>query len=155
MWLVDLGSTSNGGRYQFNTKLIEYNLYPFSLIHNVGLISIITGNCPPSDIGAARICPTQGPFCTVQLFGAGTRQYKGVQRVYWNQFPNKMFYGNFRGPHHYSAAGRRSRSFRCIAWDSMVCSCVAPVLCFCCDQHWIQVLQLCPRFNSGNIWWSC
>jgi hypothetical protein len=34
---------------------------------------------------------------------------------------------------HYSAAGRRLWSFRCITCDRMVCSSVAPVLCFCFD----------------------
>ena len=38
---------------------------------------IFSGNCPPGDIGAARIGQTQGPFCTVQLFGAGAHQVQG------------------------------------------------------------------------------
>ena len=44
------------------------------LIH---MTHIFSGNCPPGDIGAARIGQTQGPFCTVQLFGAGAHQVQG------------------------------------------------------------------------------
>ena len=36
-----------------------------------------SGTCPPSDIGAAGIGQTQGPLCTVQLFGAGSHQVPG------------------------------------------------------------------------------
>jgi hypothetical protein len=43
----------------------------------IRLIPIISSNFSPSDIGAARIGQTQGPFCTFQLFGAGTRQEQG------------------------------------------------------------------------------
>jgi hypothetical protein len=43
----------------------------------IRLVPIIAGDFLPSDIGAARIGKTQGPFCTFQLFGAGTRQVQG------------------------------------------------------------------------------
>ena len=38
------------------------------------MTNIFSCNGPPPDIGAARIGQTQGPFCTVQLFGAGAHQ---------------------------------------------------------------------------------
>ncbi len=41
-----------------------------------------------------------------------------------------------------------------IARVRLVCPCLAPVLCFCYDRHWIQVPWLCPCFNPGNIWRS-
>ena len=41
------------------------------------MIIILSGKCPTSDIGAARISQIQGEFRSVQLFGAWTHQ---VQR---------------------------------------------------------------------------
>ena len=56
-------------------------LVPFTIIRIIRLIQIMTyifsGNCPPSDIGAAGIGQTQGSFCTVQLFGTGSHQVQG------------------------------------------------------------------------------
>jgi hypothetical protein len=58
---------------------MEYLFYPFFLLLRIlRLIPIITGSCHPSDIGAARIGQTQGPFSTVQLFGASTRVCIGL-----------------------------------------------------------------------------
>ena len=64
------------------------------LIHIITLI--LSGYCPPSDIGAERICKTQGPFRTVLQLMLGHTKYKGVQRVYCNPFPSKMFHGSHR-----------------------------------------------------------
>ena len=73
---------------------------------------ILSGNCPPCDIGAARIGQTQGPLCseicTVQLFGAGAHQVQGsaaglLQSVSVENVPRKSLHG----PCHDSAAGRR------------------------------------------------
>ena len=69
---------------------------------------IFSGNCPPGDIGAARIGQTQGPFCTVQLFGAGAHQVQGsaaglLQSVSVENVPWKSSHG----PRHDSAAGHR------------------------------------------------
>ena len=77
MWLADLGSISDGGSNHSSKKNWNFFLIPFTLIRFIRLIPIIAGNFPPSDIGAARIGQTQGPFCTVQLFGTGTRQVQG------------------------------------------------------------------------------
>jgi hypothetical protein len=38
------------------------------------MIIILSGMCHPSDLAAARIGQTQGGFCPVKLFGAGTHQ---------------------------------------------------------------------------------
>ena len=75
------------------------------LIH---MTHIFSGNCPPGDIGAARIGQTQGPFCTVQLFGAGAHQVQWsaaglLQSVSVKNVPWKSSHG----PRHDSAAGHR------------------------------------------------
>ncbi len=77
MWLADLGSSSNGGSNHSIKKNWNIIFIPFTLMRIIRLIPIIAGNFPPSDIGAARTSQTQGPFCTVQLVGAGTRQMQG------------------------------------------------------------------------------
>ena len=74
MWLADLGSRSFGGSNPSIQKHWNIFLTPFSLIRIIRLEHVIAGNCSPSDIGAARIGPAQGQFCTVQLFGAGAHQ---------------------------------------------------------------------------------
>jgi hypothetical protein len=43
-------------------KLLEIFFIPFTLMRIIRLIPIIAGNFPPSDIEAARIGKTQGPF---------------------------------------------------------------------------------------------
>ena len=78
MWLADLGSRSSGGSNHSIEKGMNIFFVPFTIIRIIRLIQIMTyifiGNCPPSDIGAAGIGQTQGPFCTVQWFGAGSHQ---------------------------------------------------------------------------------
>ena len=78
MWLADLGSRSDGGSNHSIEKYLKIFLVPCTIIRIIRIIQIMTnifsGNGPPADIGAARIGQTQGPFCTVQLFGAGAHQ---------------------------------------------------------------------------------
>ena len=89
MWLADLGSRSYGGSNHSILNYLKIVLVPFTIIRIIQIIQIIThifsGNCPPSDMGAAGVGQTQGPFCTVLLFGAGSHQvqayYKEVHRV--------------------------------------------------------------------------
>ncbi len=58
-----------------NAKL---NFVSLTIIHIIRImIIILSGNCPSSDIGDSRISPTQGSFCDVPLFGAGTHQVHG------------------------------------------------------------------------------
>ena len=77
MWLADLGSSSNGGSKLSTKKWWNIFFIPFTLMRFIQLIPIIAGNFPPSDIGTARIGQSQGPFCSVQLFGAGAHQVQG------------------------------------------------------------------------------
>ena len=77
MWLADLGSRSDGGSNHSCKQYWNIFFIPITLIRFKRLIPIIAGNFPPSDIGPARIGQTQGPFCTLQLFGAGTNQAQG------------------------------------------------------------------------------
>ncbi len=57
---------------------------------------ILSGYCPPWDIEASRVGKTQGPFALFNGLVLGHTKYKGVQRVYCNPFPSKMFYGSHR-----------------------------------------------------------
>ena len=112
MWLADPGSRSNGDSNHLIRNYLKLFFVPFSIIRIIHLIHIMThilsGNCPPRDIGAARIGLTQGPFCTFQLFGAGAHQVQGcaagllqsvsVENVLWK---------SSHGPRHDSAAGHR------------------------------------------------
>ena len=70
--------------------------------------NMFSGNCPPLDIEAAGIGQTQGPFCIVQLFGAGSHQVQGcaaglLQSISGENVPWKSSIG----PRHDSAAGHR------------------------------------------------
>ena len=112
MWLADLGSRSDGGSNHSISKYLRIFLVHVTIIRIMHLIQIMThivsGYCPPWDIGAARIGKTQGPFFTVQLFGAGAHQVQGcaagllqsvsVENVLWK---------SSHGPRHDSAAGHR------------------------------------------------
>ena len=100
MWLADLGSRSNGGSNHLIRNFLKLFFVPFSIIRIIHLIHIMThilsGNCPPWDIGAARIGQTQGHFALFNCLVLGHTKYKVVQRVYCNPFPSKMFYGSHR-----------------------------------------------------------
>jgi hypothetical protein len=62
----------------------KINFVLLTIIHIIRImIIILSGNCPSSDIGHARINPTQGSFCAVQLFGAGTRVCSGYTATHF------------------------------------------------------------------------
>ena len=112
MWLADLGSRSNGGRNHSIEKYLNIIFIPVTIIRIMRLIHImllmLSGNCALCNIGAARIGQTQGPFRTVQLFGAGAHQVQGsaaglLQSVSVENVPWKSSHG----PRHDSAAGHR------------------------------------------------
>jgi hypothetical protein len=108
MWLADLGSSSNGGNNHSIKNYWNIFFIPFLLVRIIRLIPIMTGNFPPPEIGAARIYPTQGPFCTVQLFGAGTRKVQGCAAgLLQSVSEENVLWKSSHGPRHYSAAGRR------------------------------------------------
>ncbi len=109
------GRATQTPTYQFNCKLLEYIFG--SLYYNThytsltDLANIFSGNCPPSDIGAAGISQTQGPFCTVQLFGAGSHQVEGcaaglLQSISGAGSEN-VLWKSLNGPRHYSAIRHR------------------------------------------------
>ncbi len=69
---------------------------------------ILSGNGPPSDFGAARIGPTQQPFCTVQLFGAGAHKVQGCAAgLLQSVSEENVLWKSSHGPRHDSAAGHR------------------------------------------------
>jgi hypothetical protein len=146
MRLADLGSSSNVGSNHSIKKYWNIFFIPFTLMRIKRLIPIIAGNFPPSDIGAARIGQTQGPFCTVQLFGAGSLGHakcKGVQRVYC--FRTKCsteviawtpsLFGRRASITELSLYHLRQCGY-CTQAMALACSSVAPVLGFCYDRHW-------------------
>ncbi len=108
MWLADLGSSSNGGSKHSSKKCWNIFFIPFTLMRFIQLIPIIAGNFPPSDIETARIGQMQGPFCTLQLFGAGTHQAQGCAAgLLQSVSEQNVLWKSSHGPCHYSAAGRR------------------------------------------------
>ena len=112
MWLADLGSRSLGGSYHSIEKGMNIFLVPFTIIRIIRLIQIMTsifsGNCPPSDIGAAGIGQTQGPFCTVQLFGAGSHQVPGCAAGLLQSISGEnVLWKSSNGPRHNSATWHR------------------------------------------------
>ena len=112
MWLADLGSRSSGGSNHSIEKVMNIFLVPFTIFRIIRLIQIMThifpGNCPPSDIGAAGICQMQGPFCTVQLFGAGSHQVQGCAAGLLQSISGKnVLRKSSNGPRHDSATRYR------------------------------------------------
>ena len=112
MWLADLGSRSKGGSNHSIENHQRIILVPVTIIRIIRLIQIITnifsGYCPPSDIGAARIGQSQGPFCTVQLFGAGSHQVQGCAAGLLQSISGEnVLRKSSNGPRHNSATRHR------------------------------------------------
>ncbi len=106
MWMADLGSRSNGRSNDSITKYLKICLVPFTFIRH-GFISIISsGNCPPSDIWAARIGRHTGYFALFNCLVLGHTKYKGMQQVNSIHFHRKVWESS-HGPHHDSAAGHQ------------------------------------------------
>jgi hypothetical protein len=97
MWLAVIGSRSYGDSNYSITKYLKICFAPFTIKRFLSIMTIIlSGNCPPSDIGAARIGQSKGHLARFNCLVVGHTKYKDVQRVYCNPFPSKMFYGNHR-----------------------------------------------------------
>ena len=112
MWLADLGSRSYGGSNHSIEKVLEYifgSLYYYTHYTFYTAYDIyFSGNCPPSDIGAAGIGQTQGPFCTVQLFGAGSHQVPGCAAGLLQSISGEnVLWKSSNGPRHNSATWHR------------------------------------------------
>ncbi len=112
----------------------------------------MTGNCPPSDMGAQESAKRKGHFGLFNCLVLGHAKYKGVQRVYCNPFPKKMFYGGHRmDPDIIWPPGIDKGAFVVLpdtVWYARV------LLLFSAsasNRHWIQVLRLCPQFNPANV----
>jgi hypothetical protein len=60
------------------------------------MIIILSGECHPSDLAAAKIGQTQGAIALYNRLVLGHTKNKGVQRIYCNPFPAKPFYGSHR-----------------------------------------------------------
>jgi hypothetical protein len=90
----------------------------------------------------------KGHFALFNCLVLGHTKYRGVQLVYCNPFPTKMFYGS----HRMDLVMIRPPGINNGAFVVMPESIwYARVFCFCYDGHWIQVFQLCPRIYLGNV----
>ncbi len=59
-------------------------------------------------MGTTRVGPTQGPFCSVQLFGAGAHQVQGCAAGLLQSVSDlNVLLKSSHGPRHDSAAGHR------------------------------------------------
>jgi hypothetical protein len=56
------------------------------------------------------------------------------------------------GPCRDKAARYRSWSVCCLARFGLVCSCIAPVLRFCCDGHWVSLAPSPSTVPSCQQW---
>lgn len=152
---VDLSSSPKGESNITRQNIQRYFVNSFVLYALYILYSLFAGRCSPTNIGTARIGPTQGAFWSVQLSGDRTHQVQGcaasiLQSVSCKTVP---WQSPIR-PRHDKAAGYRQWGFRCLARFSLVCSCIASVLRYCYDGHWLQVLWVCPCLDLGNLRWS-
>ena len=153
MWLADLGSSSNGGSNHSITKYMNIFLFPFTIIRFISIMTIIlSGNCPPSDFGAATCCKNRPNarailHCSI-VWCWGTQSTRVCSGFTAIRFRRKCSMEVIAWTP--SLFGRRASimdlsSYRQRQSGMLVCR---------YDWHWIQVLWLCSRFNPGNIWWS-
>jgi hypothetical protein len=105
MWLADLGSSSNGGS---NHSIQNYWNIFLSLLHRLLQVTLLHVTSLLQTSVAARLGQTQGPFCTFQLLGAGTRQVQGCAAgLLQSVSKENVLWKSSHEPRHYSAAGRR------------------------------------------------
>jgi hypothetical protein len=111
------------------------------------------GKCSAWDIGLDRVSGAQGPFLTVQLFGAWSPQVQwcaasllqpvSCEAVLWQSPP---------GSRHNKAAGSRPSSLRGdVIFSLSVCTGFAPFLSHITNRHRVQNVWLCTHVNTGNI----
>ncbi len=86
------------------------------------MIFILGGTCPSSDIGNSRISPTQGSFCAVQLFGAGTHQVHGCAAdILQSVSYENVLLQSLTGPCHDLAAWNQQWGICCVAGNRVLC----------------------------------
>ncbi len=142
-------------RNKLRVKMSENSFCSLTIIHIIHImIIILSGKCPASDHAAARISQTQGAFCPVELFGAGTHQeQRCAPDILQPVSCEAVLRQSPPGPRHDSATGYRPWSLCRFAQYSLVCSGITPFFCLCYIRHWIQVLRMrpCVDVQVGNI----
>ena len=97
MWLADLGSRSQGGSNHWISKNRGIFLVVCTIIRIIRLIHIMLQvNALLQTLELQESAERKGHFSLFNCLVLGHTKYSGVQRVYCNPFPAKMFYGSHR-----------------------------------------------------------
>ena len=97
MWLADLGSRLKDGSNHLLTNYLSIFLDPFPIIRIIRFIHIMSQvNALLQTLELQESAQRKGHFSLFNCLVLGHTKYKGVQRVYCNPFPTKMFYGSHR-----------------------------------------------------------
>ena len=97
MWLADLGSRPNGDSNHSISNYLRIFLVPFSIIRIIRFIHIMSQvNALLQTLELQESAQRKGHFALFNCLVLGHTKYRGVQRVYCNPFPTKMFYGSHR-----------------------------------------------------------
>ena len=95
MWLADLGSRLKDGSNHLITNYLSIFLDPFPIIRIIRFIHIMSQvNALLQTLELQESAQRKGHFSLFNCLVLGHTKYKGVQRVYCNPFPTKMFYGS-------------------------------------------------------------
>jgi hypothetical protein len=95
MWLADLGSSSNGGsNHSIKKCIIFLSLFRLYALYVVYQLIQVTAFLQTLELQESA--KRKGHLARFNCLVLGHSKYKGVQRVYCNPFPKKMFYGSHR-----------------------------------------------------------
>ena len=97
MWLADSGSRSEDGGNHWISKWEDIILVVFAIIRIIRLIHIMSQvDALLKTLELQESAQRKGHFALFNCLVLGHTKYKGVQRVYCNPFPTKMFHGSHR-----------------------------------------------------------
>ena len=97
MWLADLGSRLKSGSNHSISNYLSIFLDPFPIIRIIRIIHIMSQvNALLQTLELQESAQRKGHFSLLNCLVLGHTKYRGVQRVYCNPFPTKMFYGSHR-----------------------------------------------------------
>jgi hypothetical protein len=106
---VDLCSNPKGGsNLTWKKRYTDIFWLVLNYTHYTFYTHYFAGQCPPKNIGTARISPTQGAFCSVQLSGDWTHQVQGcAASILQSVFCENVLWQSSIGPSHHDdkAAG--------------------------------------------------
>ena len=99
MWLVDLGSRSDGGSNHSISNYLNIFLVLFPIIRIIRLIHIMAQvDALLKTLELQESAQRKGRFSLFNCLVLGHTKYNGVQRVYCNPFPSEMFVGAWDTP---------------------------------------------------------